>query len=107
MISEVSGRKANEYSGGLILLISGKLERRADELLIIPSGDLLVVIFVEVKERVCQGIVDNRKINNNETAPEMRTGCVSFCNNIGYKNGLKPERKRFLLIGPEYFLTVA
>jgi hypothetical protein len=43
-----------------------------EELFVITSGHLLVVIFVEVKGQVCHDIVENRKINND---PEMSLGC--------------------------------
>jgi hypothetical protein len=67
----------------------------------------LVVIFVEVKEQIYQGIVDKRKICNDKIAPEMSTRCGLFCNIIGYKNDLTPNRKRFPLMGPGNFWAIA
>jgi hypothetical protein len=81
--------------------MAGKLERRAYELMMIPSALLMLVIFVEAA-RVSRTTEKSVKV-----APEMSASHISFCDIIGYKNGLKRNRKLFFLMGPGNIFTIA
>jgi hypothetical protein len=57
------------------------------------SGQSLTVTYVEVNEQIDQHIRDNRRISTDEI-----TSAVSISNGKNWcKNGLKPNRKHFIL----------